>query len=117
MMSLQKIIFCSQIERILVDKQVCLSEYDTFLMRAFENLERCVYVPDAKTYDAQFITNYKNNFVRTYRDFYLIYKKIILQWEIYAFDIGTIMFSDIPCVKNILETFDNYYYVLMKKKQ
>lgn len=114
MMCLQQIIFCSQIQRILIDKEVCLSEYDSFLIKAFEKLEQSACVPEKQYNNHRFVTNYKINFVKAYREFYLIYKKIIQQWELYALDINTIAFADISCIKTVLDAFDHSYYGMMK---
>ena len=113
-MCLQQIVFCSQIERILINKEVCLSEYDSFLIKAFEHLEQSARVPEKQYNNHRFVTNYKINFVKAYRELYLIFKKIIQQWKIYALDINTIKFTDISCIKTVLDEFDNSYYGMMK---
>lgn len=113
-MSLQQIIFCSQIERILVEKKAYLSEYDSFLIKAYENLEHYLLVEDSQRITSKFVTNYKTNFAKAFRQFYIIYKKIVQQWELSAFDIHTINFNDIPSIKHILETFDKKYYFMTK---
>ena len=114
MMSLQQIVFCSQIERILVEKKVCLSEYDSFLIKAYENLEHNLLVEDSQPITSKFVKTYKTNFAKAFRQFYIIYKKIVQQWELSAFDIHTINFNDIPSIKHILETFDTKFYLMTK---
>ena len=114
MMKLQQIVFCSQLERILMKKEVCLSEYDSFLIKAFKSIERNLVVADEQPITSKFVNNYKLNFLKAFREFYVIYKKIIQKWELSAYDINTLTFHDIPSIKRVLKTFDTNYYSMMR---
>lgn len=114
-MNLQKLIFCNQIECILVEKKVCLSEYDSFLIKAFENLQYHLLVADSQPITKDFVSKYKRDFSKAFQQFYIVYKKIMQQWDSIAFDINTITFQDIPSINRVLETFNATYHAMFMK--
>ena len=105
-------------ERIMVCKKVCLSEYDTFLMKAFHNMEQLVKIPDDdQNINHESLHQYKIEFSRAFKEFYHIYKKIVQKWHLSAFDIDDIQFTDIPCIKTVIDTFAKNHYYMLKKAQ
>lgn len=105
-------------ERIMVEKKVCLSEYDTFLMKAFHDMEQLVKIPDDDiNINYESLHQYKIEFSRAFKEFYHIYKKIVQKWHLSAFDIDDIKFTDIPCIKTVIDTFSKNHYYMLKKAQ
>jgi len=106
-LNLQQLIFVNYIQRILHEKQSIWTEYDSFLLKAYESFEKSIqYKTDPHPIP---IKQYKLNYTRKYMDLYHIYKKIQTIFSYSAPDVMDVSLYHITPIQEIIHTYERNY--------
>ena len=101
-LNLQQLIFVNYIRRILHKKQSIWTEYDSFLLKAYESFEKSIEYNTAHPIP---IKQYKLNYTRKYMDLYHVYKKIQTILSYIAPDIFDVSLYHFTSIQEIIDTY------------